>query len=387
MSRGSLYSLSTWSWWVLAMPLALIAVGVAVVASTDAATIPFDNPHLWWLLGFVPLTGLLYVYGTTRKRRALHRFTSVELAPLLCPSVSSGRRAIRAGLLVLAVMLGIMALLGPRWGMYMEKQTVLGVDIVVALDVSRSMLVRDIDPYRLERAKEEIRQQLTERAVFGGSNRLALLAFAGSTSLKVPLTTDHLSFRSRLESVQVGSAPRGGTAIAEAIRAGADLLSKSPEDATRLILLFTDGEDHEGDPVDVASEVWKEHNIRVFTVGVGDPARTVGSEIPVGQAGGAKSLIHDGQIIFSKLDVEGLRQIATVGGGRYASVEDLYGLVNSISRLQRTELTTEQRQRHRPRYQWFLAAALLCIGLETIILERRASAASAPVRVWQQEVA
>jgi Ca-activated chloride channel family protein len=383
----TLYPLPLWVWWALGVPLGLVAVGVTIVAITDAATIPFDNPHHWWLLGAVPVAGLFVLYGAVRKRQAVYRFTSEPLASLLLPSVSPARQSLRAGLVVLAAGSTAAAILGPRWGVYMEKQTVRGVDIVIALDVSRSMLATDIEPNRLERAKREIRQQLTERAVFGGTNRLALLAFAGSTSLKVPLTTDQHSFRTRLDQIHYGDAPQGGTAIAGAIRAASDLLSKSSEDATKLIILFTDGEDHEGGPIEAAQEVRSEGNVLVFTVGVGDPSRTVGAQIPADDTTRGKPLIHDGQIVFSKLDVESLRAIAQAGGGRYAPVEDLFALVNSIARLHRVELTTEQRERHRPQYQWFLAFALLCLALETMIAERRTVPSSAPLRTWQKEAA
>ena len=391
VSTFSAYPLSTWCVWVLAIPLLLVLTGVVIVTLTSAGSIPFDHPDLWWLLGLVPLAGLLMLYGRLRKRAALYRFTSVAvppspgLAPLLAPRVSSSKQAARAGLVVVAIVMAVTAVIGPRWGMYLEKHKVRGIDIVVALDVSRSMLAGDIEPNRLESAKRQIRQQLTERAVFGGSNRLALIAFAGSTSLKVPLTTDHQSFRSKLQSLDVGSAPRGGTALAEAIRAAADLLVKSPEEATKIIMLFTDGEDHEGGPVSAAAEVLAQRNVMVYCVGVGDPARTVGAEIPTDAAVDTKPLVYDGQIVFSKLDVAGLRRIAESGGGRYAPIQDLYALVNGMARLRRTELTTEERRRHKPRYQWFLAVALLCLGLETLVREQRASETGLPRRVWQQE--
>ncbi len=225
MNPRPLYPLTTHASWALALPLALIVLGVVLVAMTDAGELLFDNPHLWWLGGGVPVAGLLVLYGVVRRRRALERFASVELAPLLALRISPLRQALRAGLIVIAILMIAAAVIGPRWGIYLEKQKVHGVDIVVALDVSRSMLAQDVAPNRLERAKREIRQQLVERAPFQHTNRLALLAFAGSTSLRLPLTTDHISFRSKLQALGVGSAPLGGTAIAEAIRAAGDLFA------------------------------------------------------------------------------------------------------------------------------------------------------------------
>ncbi len=385
MRRRSLYPLSTWAAWVLLVPVVLIVAGFLVVATTEAQTLLFDNPHQWWLGAAAPVGGLIVLYGVIRRRRAVERFASAELAPLLTARLSPARQALRAGLIVLALLMIAAGIIGPRWGIHLEKQKVRGVDAVVALDVSRSMLADDIEPSRLERAKRDIRQQLTERTVFQHASRLALVAFAGSTSLKLPLTTDHLAFRSKLEAITVGSAPRGGTAIAEAIRAATDLFATSPQDATKIILLFTDGEDHEGGPVEAAKVAYEEHGIRVYPVGVGDPRRTVGAQVPVDGGDRAKPLLYDGQIVFSKLDVAGLQRIAEAGGGQFAAMYELHRLVDAIAQMRKVELTTEERVRHKPRYQWFIAFALVLLGLETMISERGPSIKNLPQRVWQRE--
>jgi Ca-activated chloride channel family protein len=287
--------------------------------------------------------------------------------------------------MVMALAFIVAAILGPRWGTYLEKQKAYGVDIVVAVDVSRSMLAADVTPNRLERAKRELRQQLVERGVFQQGSRLALLAFAGTTSLKVPLTTDHLAFQKKLDALNVGSVPRGGTAIGEAIRSASDLLSKSPEHATKIIMVVTDGEDHEGGPVEAAETAKKEQNINVFCIGVGDTNRTAGAEVPGSQGG--KPLLYDGQIVFSKLDVDGLRKISIAGGGAYASLDELPRLVTRIASMKKSELSVEERVRHKPQYQWFLAAGMILLAIETMLREIRSVAADEPSRVWQLEAA
>lgn len=386
MIRRTLYPKPIWVSWVLVLPLALIALGLALVATTERDALLFDASHLWWLGGVGPVAGLMILWSVSRRRQALERLTSSRLAPLLAWQVQPGRQAFRAALFVIALLLLGAAIVGPRWGKYLEKQRVFGVDIVVALDVSRSMLARDVRPNRMEVAKELIRQQLTERPVFGHTNRLALMAFAGSTSLRLPLTTDHLAFRSKLEQVHIGAAPRGGTAIAQAIEKATDLFAKSPRGATKIILLFTDGEDHEGDPVEAARRAFEEQGIRTFTIGVGDPSRTVGAQVPESAGPGSKPLLHDGQIVFSRLDVAGLQNITRAGGGQFAPIHELHRLVNAVAAMHRTHLTTEERIRHRPRYQWFLAAALLLLMLETIVSET-GTVEAAPMRLWQQEAA
>lgn len=384
MNRRALYPLTLWSTWTLIVPFGVMALAALVVASSDAKTLVFDNPQLWWLGAVVPLGGLVWLYGVGRRRRALHNFASAQLAPLLAPTVSPTRQALRAGLTILAVVMIVSALIGPRWGMYLEKQRVFGVDVVVALDVSRSMLAADLLPNRLERAKRDLRQQLTERGAFKNAHRLGLLAFAGTTSLRLPLTTDHVAFRSKLDALRVGVVPRGGTAIGQAIAAAVDLFAKSPQQATKVVLLCTDGEDHEGGPVEEAKVAWKEHGIHVFTIGVGDPRRTVGAEVPVGDGGASKPLLHDGQIVFSKLDVDRLRTIANAGGGDYASIEELNRIVDKIASMRTTELTTEERMRHQPQYQWFVAVALLLLGAEMMLREVRRVASDELQRTWQQ---
>lgn len=364
------------------MPITLIALGISLVALTEVGNLPFDNARWWWMGAAVPLAGMLYMYGMYRRRRALARFVTPPMAILLAARVSAGRQALRAGLLVTALLLVVAAILGPRWGVYMEKQKVRGVDVVVALDLSRSMLARDLAPTRLDAAKQAIRQQLTERAVFRQAHRLGLMVFAGSTSLRVPLTTDHLNFRAKLDALQFGQVPGGGTAIGRAIEAAADLFATSPPEATRVILLLTDGEDHEGGPVEAAAKVYQEKGIRVFTVGVGDLERSAGAEVPSG-LGDGKPVLYQGQIVFSRPDVEGLKKIAEAGGGHFAALRDFPLLVNAIAGMWNSELTTEERLRHKPRYQWFLAAALLLLALEMFTADHRKGPVELPRRGWQ----
>lgn len=387
MKVRPIYPVWLWAVWTLLVPLTLLAVGFTVLALTDRDELLLDNQHLWWLGVAGPLAGAVSLYGCFRRRRALEAFTSAQLAPLLTARISPARQAFRAGLLSAAVLLIVGGAIGPRWGMHLEKQRVYGVDIVVALDVSRSMLARDLAPNRLDRAKRVLREQLIDRAAFGQTNRLALLAFAGSTSLKLPLTTDHLAFRSKLDAIQIGSAPRGGTAIGEAIRAATDLFARSPAEATKLILLLTDGEDHEGGPVEAARTAYNEHGIRTYTVGVGDATRPAGAQVPAAPGPNARPLLYDGQIVFSKLNTAALQEIAVAGQGRFTPLSAFHRQVSAMSGLRKTELSMEERIRHIPRYQWFVTAAMCLLLLETLIGDRRPTPAAVPQRIWQQEFA
>lgn len=383
--RKVLYPFSAWLTAVVVVPILLVAAGLLVVVSVDRASLVFDGAAYWWTGALVPLIGLLVLYGAVRNRRAAERFAGAELAPLLCPRLSPSRKVLRGGLLVCALLFLAAAILGPRWGMYLDKQKIRGVDIVVALDVSRSMLARDLEPNRIARAKRELSQQLTERGAFRGANRLGLIAFAGATSLRLPLTTDHAAFRNKIDQLRVGAVQRGGTAIAKAIDAATDLFAVSPPDATKIILLVTDGEDHEGDPVEAAQNAYKEHGIHVYTVAAGDPASTVGAQVPMYENPGAPPLLHEGQIVFSKVAAEELKAIAAAAQGEYVPLESFNRLVARMASLEGKELGTEERLRHRPQYQWFAAICLLLLFWETALSETAPKRKDEPLRAWQQE--
>jgi Ca-activated chloride channel family protein len=372
---------------VLIAPVVLAGLGLLIVLAVDRDELTFDGAKFWWLGGLAPLVGLVSLWAVLRSRRAMERFASAELAPLLCLQLSPSRKALRAGLVVMAICFLAAAILGPRWGRFLDRQKVRGVDIVVALDLSRSMLARDLEPNRLFRAKRELSQQLTERGAFYGTNRLGLVAFAGSTSLRLPLTTDHAAFRHKLDQLHVGSVPRGGTAVAKAIESASDLLSVSPPEATRIILLVTDGEDHEGDPVAAAKAAYEEKGIRVYTVAAGDPDSTVGAQVPENEGPGAPPLLHEGQIVFSKVAEEGLRAIAAASQGEYAPLEQFNRMIDRLAALERHELGTEERMILRPQYQWFAAICLLLLFWESALGEMIPRRTDEPVRAWQQEAA
>ncbi len=373
--------------WVLIAPAALAVLGAGAMLAAPSGALGFDGMSWLWLLLAAPAAAALGCYAHARRRAAMARFVSETMAPLLAAEASPTRQAIRAGLLVTVLLLVGVAVLGPRWGLYMEKTDAYGVDVVVALDVSRSMLARDLSPNRLEYARRTIREQLTERSAFGRMNRLGLLAFAGSTSMKVPLTLDQPFFRQALEQIDLNSAPRGGTAIAEAVYESAGFFKTSPKEASKILLVFTDGEDHVGDPIAAAREMHEEYGIVTYCVGVGDPSLTAGAEVPEGESPDARPLVHEGQIVFSKISPEALTAIAEAGQGRYVPAADFGLLVGHLSQLQKQKITAEERQRRMPRYQWFVAAALLLLTLEPLIARRRRVPDEAVTRVWQQEAA
>ena len=324
--------------------------------------------HLLWT---VPVLGVVHWYGFGRKRRALGRFATANLLGHLMPGVSPARQQVRAGLVVAAVGLLVVALAGPRWG---EKETEVyrrGVDIMVVLDVSRSMLADDCRPNRLAKAKQNIRDLLE---VLPG-DRVGLVSFAGRAALSCPLTPNYGWFRMALDEVSTESAPRGGSNLAEAIRLAARKLGERPG-SHKAILLITDGEDQDSDPVFAARYALEDHEVRTFAIGLGDGS--IGRRIPVETETGVKFVEDEGGAEhYSKMNAALVEVIAGTGGGGFAvpagtadlDMPEFYRRV--VAKLAPEEYEAQQQQQYIERYQWFAAAALLLLMIETLMTDRR----------------
>ncbi len=330
----------------------------------------FEHRELLHLLWLVPVLGLVFIYGFARRAQALRRFASVNLLTHLVPHVSPGRQRIKAGLVLAAAALLAVAATGPRWGQEYRTLPRKGIDLMVVLDVSRSMLAEDIAPNRLERAKTELKDLLD---VLSG-DRIGLVTFAGAPSLACPLTINYGAFRMVLDEVDIRSAPRGGTLIGDAVRLAADSFVDRIKEH-KAVLVITDGEDHESYPVEAAQSAYEKQGIRVFTVGLGDPRQ--GARIPV-DAGGRRYLVHDGQEIWSRMNPKDLEEMAAVAGGAYfgAATRDLdfrevYRVINA--KVRERELEVSQKRVLIPRFMWFAGAALAVLMLETLIAKRRAA--------------
>ena len=287
----------------------------------------------------------------------------------LMPTPDTGRFFRKSLLLLLAFVFGIVAAASPRFGTYYEEISRSGVDVFILLDVSRSMLAEDVAPNRLERAKSDIQDLLSHV----GGDRIGLIAFAGRPIIKVPLTTDHGFFLQVLRSVDTNSAPRGGTAIGDAIRLA--LRAMPPEaDRERALVLITDGEDQESMPLEAAKDA-AERQIRILTIGLGNSVE--GGRIPIRDpSGNLTYLRHDGREVWSKMDESTLREIARITEGAYvAAGTRMFDLgqiyADSIGRMQGNVHQTGQRQRLRHQYQIFLAAAVVCLLLHIIAPEHR----------------
>jgi len=333
--------------------------------------------HLLWAV--LALAGLM-VFGFARKRQATLRFASVNLFPSLMPTVSATRQKIKAVYVVLALVFIVAALIGPRWGEEFQEFRRKGIDIMVCLDVSRSMLADDIVPSRLERAKADIRDLLS---VLPG-DRIGLIAFAGKPEVKCPLTIDYGFYRLVLDEIDTHSVAVGGSLLGDSIRLASTSFSDDVKNH-KVIIVITDGDDHESFPVDAARDAYEEKGIRVFTIGLGDAVD--GHRIPVQTPDEQIAFLqYEGQEVWSKLDPHILTQMAVVGGGAYVPAGtksiDIEGIYHEhIAALDQREFEATTKIRKVARFQWFVAAALALLLLETFTSPGRpAGVQTAPLR-------
>ncbi|MBJ92862.1 MAG: hypothetical protein CMP23_00145 [Rickettsiales bacterium] len=314
-----------------------------------------------WLLWLLPLLVTLFWIAARKRRQAMARFADEELMELLVLRGSGLRTALRPGLVVLALIGIVVAAAGPRWGFQWEEVHRRGVDVVIALDLSRSMLAEDAKPNRLTVAKREIRDLLE---LLQG-DRIALVAFAGTAFVQCPLTLDYGAFEVFLDPMDPGWVPVGGTDLAAAVRTSIDAFPKN-ERSGRAVLLITDGEDHSGE-LQAAAEEAREQGVHLFVVGIGDPG---GAPVPDGRGGFVK---ENGRVVLTRLDESSLKELALTTKGSYvrSSAGDLdlrkIYLEDIRGSLQARELSSSRQRRWEERFQLALLPAFLLLLLESLI--------------------
>ena len=254
-------------------------------------------------LGLVPILVAFLVWAHRRRERDLAAFVAAALLPAVAPERDPRRRTLRAAIVVVAVLCLALALGGPMWGFRWEEVRRQGIDLVIAIDTSRSMLATDVKPNRLARAKLAVQDLVAELH----GDRVALVAFAGSAFLQCPLTLDYGAFTQSLDAVEVGLIPRGGTALTAAIDTSLDAF-EGRQGSNQAVVLITDGEDHEGDVKEAAKRA-SERGVKIYAVGIGT---TEGELIPA-ESGYVKD--RAGQVVKSRLDEETLKQVAVATGG------------------------------------------------------------------------
>ena len=322
--------------------------------------------HLLWLLP--PLGWALFALAKRRASR-LGKMVADSTWAALIPGWRPENFMRRSGLWIAAVGALTLALARPQYGFHMEEVRRNGLDIIVCMDTSKSMLTEDIKPNRIEQAKFGVRDMLKQLK----GDRVGLVAFAGAAFLQCPLTVDYSAFAMMLDDVRVGLIPRGGTDISGALQTAMESFEKR-NDADKAIILVTDGEDTDADPTTMVDEL-KNRGIRVFAVGVGS---LEGELIPITDEQGHAGFLKDsnGQVVKSRLDEGRLSQLALKTGGAYvrAAPGDLgldRILSTQLSLLKRSQADTKMIRSYEDRFGWLVALALALLAVEAGLSDRR----------------
>ena len=322
---------------------------------------------------------LFYLWAMKRRRRLMNSFCEKALVGSIAPAISIERKVIKMIMLTAAISLLAFSLARPQWGFEWKEMKFKGLDILMAIDVSKSMLATDVKPNRLERTKLAVKDLVKKL----GGDRVGLIAFAGTAFLQCPMTIDYNGFLLTLDDLGVNTIPRGGTAIAVAIReaitvftakSGAVSGGKAQEKKYRTLILITDGDDLEGDPMKAAKEA-SDQGIKIYCVGVGT---FEGSLIPAMDERGTGGWVADkrGNVVKTVLNEELLKNIAISTGGSYVrATQSDFGLVllydKSIAKQEKKDIEGKAAKQYQERFQYFLAIAILILLVESFIPERK----------------
>jgi Ca-activated chloride channel family protein len=329
------------------------------------------DPRMLWMLPVVVLPLTAFLWWSWRKRQELvTQFISARLLAQLKVGVSPSRQKARLVMLVLAVVCLILAVARPQWGYTWEEARQRGLDILIAIDTSNSMLARDVAPNRLERAKLAALDLMRKAQ----SDRLGLIAFAGDAFLVCPLTVDDSAFGQSVESLDTHTISRGGTAVASAIDAAQEAFKDEP-DNHKVLVLFTDGEDLEGGALS-AAEAAASQGMKIYTVGVGTPE---GELIEVQNDQGQTDYIRDesGNPVRSHLNETLLEEIAEKAGGFYVplhgtgTADILYNNPKGLGSLPKSNTSSKTLRRYKERYQWLVGLAIILLVAEIFLPDRK----------------
>ncbi|MEI6884736.1 MAG: VWA domain-containing protein [Bacteroidota bacterium] len=329
----------------------------------------FRFAHSIFFLAFllIPLLTAVFILFMIRRKKAMARYGESSLLRILAPDFSMAKPVIKFILISLALSAVIMALTDLQSGSKIEKVKRKGIDLMICLDVSNSMMAQDLRPFRLERAKQAISKLIDKLE----GDRIGLIVFAGKSYTQLPITTDYAAAKLFVSTVNTGMVPTQGTAIAEALKLATSSFGETKHN--KAIILITDGEDHEGQVLE-QSEATAKAGITIYVIGMGLPE---GAPIPVFdgdiQTGYKKD--RDGNTIISKLDETTLKQIANVGKGMYirASNSDagMNTVLDDLEKIEKSDIESKQFSDFESRFQYFAGLALLILILDLFVFEKK----------------
>lgn len=327
----------------------------------------FANPEFLYLLLLLPVMIIFFIINSIRRRNAIKRIGDQKLVSNLLPEYSEARPIVKFIMLLLVVVMSVIVLARPQFGSKIEDVKKQGVEVIIALDVSNSMLAEDIQPDRLTRAKQAI-SRLVDNL---DNDKIGLIVFAGDAYTQIPVTTDYVSAKMFLSTISPEMVPKQGTAIGAAISLA--MRSFSPgENKSKAMIIITDGENHEDDPVSVAEEASKA-GIIIHTIGIGSEQ---GVPVPV-TTGGRKDFLKDadGNTVITKLDEDILKKIALSTNGNYVRANNsnigLDEIFGDIRKMKKQELESTVYTEYNDQFQIFAAIALFLLIFEFIIMDRK----------------
>ncbi len=328
----------------------------------------FAHPQYLYALLLIPVLVALFILAMWQKKRALAKFGQTNLIKGLMPEASTARPWIKFILVQMALALLIIAMAGPQFGSKLKEVKREGIELVIALDVSNSMLAEDIEPNRLENAKRAI-SRLVDRLQ---NDKIALIVFAGDAYVQLPMTSDFSATKMFLSTITPELVPRQGTAIGKAIELG--IKSFSPgEDKNKAIIVITDGENHEDNPVEIAEQA-NAKGIVIHTIGMG---HSNGTPIPVYNKNGQKEYRTDqqGNVVVSRLDEITLQKVAAAGGGDYIRANNtksgLNTLFEKLNKMDKVAMDSKVYTEYDEQFQYFLGFAIVFLVLEFMLLSRK----------------
>lgn len=327
--------------------------------------IQFGNPDRLYLLAIVAAGIGLTIWGMVARRRSANLFATPELRKRILPDGNDSRLRISSILVLASLVLLAIALTDIRWGKTWRDVPQKGIEVMFVLDVSRSMLAEDASPNRLLRAKQQIKDMVD--AMTG--DRVGLVTFAGEARQSVPLTSHYEDFKQTLDSVGPHSVRSGGSRLGDALQATANsFLSKTHDH--KAIVVFTDGEDQESDPIEAAKRLYADKGIRIFTVGLGDIDQ--GARVPESDDGRGGYVRYEGKQVWSKMNGQILRQIAEATDGAYipagtrrVDMADVYH--RYVANVNQENFETAKINAYVARFQWFAVPALGLMLIEVFL--------------------
>ncbi|MDR1525724.1 MAG: VWA domain-containing protein [Tannerella sp.] len=324
----------------------------------------FAHPDFLYLLIVLPVLLLFYVYIAGARKKAIRKYGSPELISSLMPEASPKRRRLKYSFLLLSITLVIFIMAGPQFGSKLETVKRQGIEVMICLDVSNSMLAEDITPNRLEKAKQML-SRLTDDL---NNDKMGLIVFAGDAFTQIPITSDYISAKMFLSSINPAMVSTQGTAIGTAINLA--MRSFTPDESTsKTIVLITDGENHEDNAVQVAASA-AEKGVKVNIVGIGEPK---GSPIPMGNNNYMKD--NAGNVVITQLNETMCREIAQAGNGLYVRADNtnsaLRTLQSELGKMSKSEIESQVYSEYDEQFPVLAWIALTLLIIEFLISERK----------------